>query len=105
MANIIDKLDRADARATRWIDSNYPTFIYRFITGASYLVTTLGAYLVVLSYWSHTAYDTFAGLFVTIVGTIVSTLLTLWSRNEIATLRHKGRRAHPSYPYKGVGKS
>jgi hypothetical protein len=105
MANIINTLDRADARVTNWLDDNYPTFIYRFIAGVSWAFTSCGVFLVGVSYWSHSAYDVFAGLSVTIGGTVVSTLLTLWSRNEIATLRHKGRRAHPSYPYKGVGKS
>lgn len=100
MANIINTLDRADARVTNWIDDNYPTFIYRFIAGASYLVTASGLFLVALSYWSHSAYDVFAGLLVTVTGVVASTLLTLWARNEIAVLRHKGRRAHPSYPYK-----
>jgi hypothetical protein len=100
MANIIDKLDRADARATEWIDENYPTFIYRFITGASYLFTACGVYLVLLSRQTNASYDIFAGLFVTIAGTAVSTLLTVWARNEIATLRDKARRVHPSYPYK-----
>lgn len=100
MARLINYLDRADARATQWIDDNYPTFIYRFITGASYILTASGVYLVVLSYWSRTAYDVFAGLFVTVTGAVVSTLVTLWARNEIAGLRHKARRAHPSYPYK-----
>jgi hypothetical protein len=100
MANIINTIDRADARATKWIDDNYPTFIYRFIVGVSWAFTSCGVYLVALSYQTHTAYDVFAGLFVTITGTSVSTLLTVWARNEIATLRQKARRVHPSYPYK-----
>ena len=98
--NIIDHIDRADARATDWLDDNYPTFIYKFIAGCSWGITAMGAYLVVLSYWSHTAYDTFVGLFVALTGTVISTLLTLWARNEIAVLRHTARREHPSYPYK-----
>lgn len=100
MARLINYLDRADARATDWLDQNYPTFIYRFIAGSAYALTAMGAYLVALSYWSGTAYDVFAGLFITVAGTVASTLLTLWARNEIAGLRHKARRAHPSYPYK-----
>lgn len=100
MANIINIIDRADARVTKWLDDNYPTFIYYFIVGASYLVTASGISLVAISYWSRTGYDVFAGLFVTITGAVVSTLLTLWARGEIASLRHKARRVHPCYPYK-----
>jgi hypothetical protein len=100
MAHIIDHIDRADARATKWLDDNYPTFIYLFVAVSAWAFTACGVFLVVLSYWSHTAYDIFAGLSVTIFGTVISTLLTLWARNEISALRHKARRAHPSYPYK-----
>jgi hypothetical protein len=100
MASIINHIDRADARATNWLLENHPTFIFRFITGCSWLCTALGVYLVGLSYWSRSAYDVFAGLTFTIAGTVVSTLLTVWAHNEIADIRKRSRRSHPSYPYK-----
>lgn len=98
--NIIDHIDQTDARVPTWLDDNYPTFIYKFIARCSWGITAVGAYLVVLSYWSRTAYATFVGLFVTVTGTVISTLLTLWARNALAMLRHTARREHPSYPYK-----
>jgi hypothetical protein len=100
MANIINHIDRADAWATKWLLENHPTFIFRFIAGASWSLTAMGVYLVGLSYWSHTAYDVFAGLILTIAGSVASTMLTLWAHNEIADIRKRSRRNHPSYPYK-----
>lgn len=100
MATIINKLDRADARVSNWIDENYPTAPIRILVGTAYLLTAMGVFLVMLSHWSRTSYDVFAGLFITLVGAVTSTLLTLWAHNEIARMRDAGRRAHPSYPYK-----
>lgn len=100
MANIINHLDRADARATQWLDDKYPTAVYRIIVGASWFITACGVYLVCLAYWHTTAYNIFVGVFITLVGSVISTSLTLWAKSQIAHDRHTARREHPSYPYK-----
>lgn len=87
-------------RVADWIDDNYPTAIYHYIYGCSWATVALGVVLTLLSYWSHSAYDLIVGLSVTIIGTAISTVLSLWARNQIGTLRDRARREHPSYPYK-----
>ena len=97
MANIINKIDKIDARASDWIHSNYPTAPYYYIAGASWVISLMGVTMVALSHWSNSAYDVFAGLGITIVGTAVSTLLTVWAHNEIENIRRSARKSHPSY--------
>ena len=99
MTNIINHLDRVEAQATNWLSENYPTLIYKLIAGTPWVLTALGIYLASLSHRSHTAYDLFAGLFMTVTGAVTGTLLTVWAYGEIKGMRHDARRAHPSYPY------
>jgi hypothetical protein len=99
MTNFINLLDRADARATNWLSENYPTLIYKLIASMPWVFMVLGLYLASLSYQTHTAYDLFAGLFMTVTGAVAGTVLTIWAYGEIKGMRHDARRAHPSYPY------
>lgn len=100
MANIINTLDRADARVTNWLDDKYPTFIYRFIVGLFTFALLTGVFAITKAYITRNAFDLFFGIVLTVGSAIGGTLATLWARNEIASLRDKGRREHPSYPYK-----
>lgn len=99
MANIIKTLDKADARASAWIDTNYPMAPLWVLSGGVWVITACGMALLVVSYWSHSAYDLFMGAAVLLVGSIISTLVTVWVYNEAQDMRRAARRAHPSYPY------
>jgi hypothetical protein len=99
MTSIINHLDQMEARTTNWLSENYPTLIYKLLAGTPWVFTVLGLYLASLSYQSHTAYDLFAGLFLTVTGTVAGTLTSVWAYGEIKGMRHNARRTHPSYPY------
>ena len=99
MTSIINHLDRVEAQATNWLTENYPTLIYKLLAGTPWVFTALGLYLASLSHRSHTAYDLFAGLFLTVTGNVAGTLTSIWAYGEIKGMRHNARRTHPSYPY------
>lgn len=99
MANIMTTLDKADARASAWIDRHHPTAPLWVLAGGAWVIAASGMTLLVISYWSHAAYDLFMGAALLLMGSVGATLVTLWAYNESKNMRRAARRAHPSHPY------
>lgn len=97
--NIINILDKWDARVTDWLDEKYPTAIYHFVVGLFGFAVITGIFAIVKAYLTDNLFDLVFGLGLLVGSTIGGTLATLWARNNIDALRQKARKYHPSYPY------
>jgi len=97
--NIITFLDKWDARVGSWLDEKYPTAIYRFTAGMSWAGVLLGIYAIVRAHFTGGIFDLILGLLLLVGWSSVSALVTVWAHNEIANLRRKSRKYHPSFPY------
>lgn len=97
--NIINIIDKWDARVTNWLDEKYPTAIYHFATGIGWACVLAGIIAVVKSHFTGSLFDLVLGLALTVASSVTAGLLTVWARNNIDALRQKSRKYHPSYPY------
>lgn len=97
--NIINIIDKWDAKVTDWLDEKYPTAIYHFVVGLFGFAVLVGIFAIVKAHLTDNLFDLVFGLALLVGSTIGGTLATVWARNNIEALRQKSRKYHPSYPY------